>query len=55
MRPSGGGASKLVLGDQRFGAVGGETRLASPDYAAAKDRYEISITGGASHVTVSTR
>lgn len=48
----GGGASKLALDDQRFGAIGGETRLESQDYAAATDRYDITITGGASNVTI---
>ena len=48
----GGGASKLALDDQHFGAIGGETRLESQDYAAATDRYEITITGGASNVTI---
>ncbi len=51
----GGGASKLALDDQHFGAIGGETRLESPDYAGATDRYEITITGGASNVTIEGR
>jgi hypothetical protein len=48
----GGGVSKLALDDQHFGAIGGETRRESPDYAEATDRYEIVITGGASNVTI---
>jgi hypothetical protein len=48
----GDGASKLALDDQQFGAIGGESRLESPDYAGARDRYEITITGGASNVTI---
>ena len=52
---AGGGASKLALDDQHFGAIGGETRLESPDYAAAMDRYEITITGGATNVTIEGR
>lgn len=51
----GGGASKLALDDQHFGAIAGETRLESPDYAGATDRYEITITGGASNVTIEGR
>ena len=51
----GGGASKLALDDQHFGAIGGETRLESPEYAGATDRYEITITGGASNVTIEGR
>jgi len=48
----GGGASKLALDDQGFGAVGGPVRLESPDYAHAADRYDIEIGGGASRLTV---
>ena len=51
----GGGASKLALDDQHFGAIGGETKLESPDYAEAADRYEITITGGASSVAIGIR
>ena len=51
----GGGASKLALDGQRLGAIGGETRLESPDYAGDTDRYEIIITGGANNVAVGTR
>ena len=50
----GGGATKLSLDDQHFGAIGGETRLESPDYATAVDRYEIEVTGGANNLTVGT-
>ena len=48
----GGGASKLALDDQYFGAVGGPVRLETPDYSAAADRYEVEIGGGASKITV---
>jgi hypothetical protein len=59
-RPSGvpvrlavkGGASKLALDDQRFGAIGGETRLNSHHDQNAIDRYEITIGGGASRLTI---
>ena len=47
-----GGASNLTLDDQHFGAIGGETRLERPDYSGATDRYEITITGGASNVAI---
>lgn len=50
-----GGARKLTLDEQHFGAIGGETRLESQDYAGATDRYEITITGGASNVAVDSR
>ncbi len=49
-----GGASQLVFDDQRLGAVGGRTVLASGGFAEATDRYEIRFTGGASQVTVTT-
>ncbi len=49
-----GGASQLVFDDQRLGAVGGRTVLASGGFADAADRYEIRFTGGASQVTVGT-
>ena len=45
----------MALDGQRLGAIGGETRLESPDYAGATDRYEIIITGGANNVAVGTR
>lgn len=50
----GGGASRLSLDEQRIGAIGGETRLESPDYAATVDRYEIEVQGGANNFTVGT-
>jgi hypothetical protein len=37
-----------------FGAVGGRLRLESRDAAGANGRYEIDISGGASHVQVTT-
>ncbi len=49
-----GGATQLVFDDQRLGAVGGRTVLASGGFADAADRYEIRFTGGASQVTVTT-
>ena len=49
-----GGATKLTFDDQRFGAIGGETRLASAGADEAGDRYEIEIAGGASNLSVTT-
>jgi hypothetical protein len=51
----GRGASKLAFDDQRFGAIGGETRLQTPDYEGAADRYDIEVSGGASKLTVDAR
>jgi DNA-binding MarR family transcriptional regulator len=49
-----GGASRLQFDGQRFGAVGGEVRLASPGFDAANDRYEIQVRGGASRLEIYT-
>lgn len=46
------GASRLVFDEERYGAIGGETRLESPDAGSASDRYEIHVDGGASTLTV---
>jgi hypothetical protein len=48
----GGGSTNLAFDDRRFGAVGGEVSLQSPDCESASDRYDITITGGASSVTI---
>jgi hypothetical protein len=48
----GGGASALALDEQRFGAIGGETRLQTPDYDGAADRYDVEVSGGASKLAV---
>jgi hypothetical protein len=46
-----GGASKLVLDDQRLGAIGGPSVLRSgPD--DSPDRYDIDVHGGASDLVV---
>lgn len=51
----GGGSTNLAFDDQRFGAVGSEVSLRSPDYEGASDRYDITITGGASNLTIDAR
>jgi hypothetical protein len=51
----GRGASKLAFDEQRFGAIGGETRLQTPDYDGAADRYDMEVSGGASKLSVDTR
>jgi len=50
----GSGATKLSLDEQRFGVIGGEVRLESPDYATVVDRYEIQVQGGVNNLTVGT-
>ena len=47
-----GGSTNLAFDEERFGAIGGEVSLQSPDYEGASDRYDITITGGASNVTI---
>ena len=49
-----GGSTNLAFDEQRFGAVGGEVSLHSPNYEGARDRYDITITGGASNVAIAT-
>ena len=51
----GRGVSKLVFDEQRFGAIGGETRLQTIDYDGAADRYDVEVTGGASKLSIDTR
>ena len=47
-----GGASRLQFDGERYGAIGGETRLATPGAGSRLDRYEIQIVGGATRLTV---
>jgi len=47
-----GGANRLRFEDQRFGAVGGDLRPASPGWDAAADRYVIEARGGASRLAI---
>jgi DNA-binding MarR family transcriptional regulator len=47
-----GGASNLVFDAQRLGAVGGPTRLSTPGWDGAPDRWSIELTGGASDLSV---
>jgi DNA-binding MarR family transcriptional regulator len=49
-----GGANRLEFDAQRFGAVGGELRLASPGWELATDRYVVEVRGGASRFSVNT-
>lgn len=47
-----GGASNFAFDAQRLGAVGSATRLATPGWDSAPDRWSIEITGGASELSV---
>jgi hypothetical protein len=51
----GGGSTNLNFDEERFGAVGGEVDLRSPDYDGAAYRYEIAITGGANNLSIEAR
>jgi hypothetical protein len=48
-------ASNLTFDQQYFGAVVGEIHWQTPDYASAADRYDISVAGSASNLTIATR
>lgn len=47
-----GGMANFRFDNQELGGVGGRTRLQSPGFAEAKDRYEFDIAGGASDLVV---
>jgi hypothetical protein len=50
-----GGSTNLTFDDQHFGAVGSEVNLQNSNYGGAPERYDITITGGASNVAIDTR
>jgi hypothetical protein len=47
-----GGASRLELDGERYGAIGGRTRLETPGAGPQRDGYEVEIGGGATRLTV---
>ncbi|HEY2592339.1 MAG TPA: MarR family transcriptional regulator [Chloroflexota bacterium] len=47
-----GGANRLEFDEQRFGAVGGDVRLASPEWELDANRYAIEVRGGASRLSI---
>jgi hypothetical protein len=47
-----GGSTNLIFEDQRFGAIGGETSLATPNFESATSRYDVCIAGGTSNLTI---
>lgn len=49
-----GGASALTIADQHFGAIGGETSLQTANFDKTASRYDICISGGASHLKIDT-
>lgn len=48
----GSSANGLVIDTLKLGSVGGETRWESPEYAAGRDRYDITIRGGSHDVAI---
>lgn len=50
-----GGVSGLRLDDQAFGAIGGETRLASGSVHGDAPRYSLELSGGASTLHIVSR
>jgi hypothetical protein len=50
-----GGSTNLAFDEQRFGAIGGEVSLRSPGYEVASDRYDITVSGGASGLTIDAK
>jgi hypothetical protein len=49
-----GGVSALTINGSSSGSVGGDFQQQSPGYAAATDRFDIEISGGASHIDFRT-
>jgi hypothetical protein len=51
----GGGAARLALDEQRFGAVGGPVELSSSGYDAAEPHYDVRVGGGAHALLIASR
>jgi len=49
-----GGVSGLRINGSSYAAIGGDFEQQSPGYVSASDRFDIEISGGASHVDVRT-
>lgn len=47
-----GGATRLAFDGERYGAIGGETRLETPNHGSDDGQYELEILGGARELTV---
>jgi hypothetical protein len=46
------GGSQVTLDGVHLGSVGSGTELESPNYAAARDRYDVAIGGASAHLTL---
>ena len=49
-----GGVSAVTINGSSSGNLGGDFQRQSPDYNSATDRFDIEISGGASHVDFRT-
>ena len=49
-----GGVSAVTISGASSGSLGGDFQQQSPDYGSATDRFDIEISGGASHVNFRT-
>jgi hypothetical protein len=49
-----GGASNLVLDDQRFGGIGGRTDIQTDGYGDAEARLHVAVHGGSSSLSIVT-
>jgi hypothetical protein len=47
-----GGVASLQIDEAEAGAIAGSIRRATPDWTSAPDRYDVTISGGASQVLV---
>lgn len=47
-----GGVAHLALDDFFFEAAGGKVRMETPNCSTATDRYDLEISGGASHLQI---
>ena len=45
-----GGVSAVTINGSSSGSLGGDFQQQSPDYGSATDRFDVEISGGASHV-----
>jgi AcrR family transcriptional regulator len=48
------GSNRIALDGMRLGSVGGGADWESPDYAAARHRYDLQIGGGANDLSIAT-
>jgi hypothetical protein len=47
-----GGVSNLIFDDQYYASIGGGIHVNAPDYQAENDRYDITVSGGVSNLSI---